>query len=140
MKKKTSILPCPCGGLPTGAPYEACCGRYISHNADAPDALRLMRSRYTAYTQGNADYVSATWHATTRPATLMLAMPDTPHATKWLGLSVHTFEVIDEAHAQVRFTARYRDGGKAFRMTELSDFVREDGQWFYVEGVVETSA
>jgi SEC-C motif domain protein len=99
-----------------------------------------MRSRYTAYTQGNADYVSATWHATTRPATLMLAMPDTPHATKWLGLSVHTFEVIDEAHAQVRFTARYRDGGKAFRMTELSDFVREDGQWFYVEGVVETSA
>ena len=98
MKKKTSILPCPCGGLPTGAPYEACCGRYISHNADAP------------------------------------------HATKWLGLSVHTFEVIDEAHAQVRFTARYRDGGKAFRMTELSDFVREDGQWFYVEGVVETSA
>ena len=138
MKKKPS--PCPCEGLPAGTRYEACCGRYIGQDNTAPDALHLMRSRYTAYTLGNVDYLLTTWHTSTRPASLALDAPGTPHATKWLGLSVHSFEVLDDSHAQVRFTSRYRDSGRAFRMTEQSRFVKENNQWFYVDGIVETSA
>eukprot|EP01042_Synura_sphagnicola_P033378 gene33378-biopygen32011 len=36
----------------------------------APDAESLMRSRYTAFACERADYLQATWHASTRPATL----------------------------------------------------------------------
>ena len=138
MKKKNPAASCPCGGVPTGATFEACCGHYLSGNAIAPDAERLMRSRYTAYATGNADYVIATWHASTRPATLSLAAPGTPHATKWLGLVVHRHEAQDDSHAKVQFTARDRDGGRAFKMTELSRFVKEDGRWFYCDGVIES--
>ena len=138
MKKKVSIQPCHCGGVPAGALFEACCRPYLESEAMAPDAERLMRSRYAAYVTGNADYVLATWHASTRPATLSLAAPGTPHATKWLGLVVHRHEAQDNSHAQVRFTARYREGGRAFKMTELSRFVKEDGRWFYCDGVIDS--
>ena len=90
-----------------------------------------MRSRYTAYVLGLEDYLLATWHASTRPASLDLA-GDT--ATRWLGLSVKRHEVIDESHAVVEFVARYKIGGRARRLHEVSRFVREDARWFYVDG------
>ena len=136
MKKKVSAQPCPCGGVPAGGHFDACCRRYLDGLVASPDAERLMRSRYTAYATGNAAYVLATWHASTRPASLTLDPPGTPHATKWLALTIHRHECLDETHAQVEFTARYRDGGRAFKMTELSQFIKEDGHWLYVDGVV----
>ena len=55
----TANAPCPCG---TGQPYAQCCGRYHAGalHLQAPDAERLMRSRYSAYTMGLADYLLAT--------------------------------------------------------------------------------
>src|SRR5690606_31867140 len=102
----------------------------------ASDAERLMRSRYTAYALGIAEYVLATWHRTTRPASLTLGPPGTPHGIRWLGLQVHEHHRPDTDHAEVRFTARYRESGKAYRMAELSRFAREGGIWFYVDGDV----
>ena len=103
----------------------------------APDAHHLMRSRYTAYAMGRSDYVRTSWHPSTRPVSLELEAPGTPHAVKWLGLAVHSFEEQDDHHATVRFTARYREGGRAFRMTETSRFIRENGCWFYAEGEIQ---
>ena len=90
-----------------------------------------MRSRYSAYVLGLEDYLLATWHASTRPASLDLA-GDT--STRWLGLSVKRHEVIDETHAIVEFVARYKIGGRAHRLHEVSRFVHEEGRWFYVDG------
>jgi len=134
--KKQNLPSCPCGGTGKTNHYSACCGRYINGDEPAPDAERLMRSRYTAYTMANAEYVLKTWHASTRPASLELSAPNTPHATKWLGLTVHEFTPQGPERAEVRFTARYRDGGRAYRMTEHSRFVREGEHWFYVDGEV----
>ena len=96
-----------------------------------------MRSRYTAYVLGLEDYLLATWHTSTRPASLDLA-GDT--ATRWLGLSVKRHEVIDETHAIVEFVARYKIGGRAHRLHEVSRFVREEGRWYYVDGEFPGSA
>lgn len=93
-----------------------------------------MRSRYTAYVFGIEDYLLATWHASTRPAVLDL---DTQRATKWLGLEVKSGRVA-EAEASVEFVARYRVGGRAVRLHEVSRFVREAGRWYYVDGVVNS--
>lgn len=120
-----NAMPCPCGG----ADYAACCGRYHG-GAPAPDAAVLMRSRYSAYALKLEAYLLATWHPCTRPASLDLAEDD----TKWLGLEVkrHTPESADSA--TVEFVARYKIGGRAYRLHEISRFARADGRWFYVDG------
>ena len=119
--------PCPCG---TGRTYAVCCGRYHTGEA-APDAEALMRSRYSAYARGDADYLQATWHAGTRPPSLDLA---TDPPLRWLGLDVKR-HVADGDRAVVEFVARYRQGGgSAGRLRETSRFVRDGGRWYYVDG------
>lgn len=89
-----------------------------------------MRSRYAAYVLGRTDYLLATWHASTRPASLD---PD-PAGTRWLGLEVRAARASGDAHATVEFVARSRVGGRGLRLHELSRFVREAGRWWYVDG------
>lgn len=122
--------PCPCG-LPHS--YEDCCGRYIGGGIPAPSAEALMRSRYTAYTLAQEPYLLATWHPDTRPAALGL---DTEPRPKWLGLEVRRHRQTDDNHAEVEFIARYKIGGRAFRMHEISRFAREEGRWCYLDGEV----
>lgn len=96
----------------------------------APDAETLMRSRYTAFTLDELDYLLDTWHVSTRPSGLE---PNGP-GVKWLGLQVRAHSIQDADHATVEFVARSRHNGKANRLHETSRFVREDGLWFYVDG------
>ena len=90
-----------------------------------------MRSRYSAYVLGLGPYLLATWHATTRPESLDLAGDA---CTRWLGLEIRRHQQADDAHATVEFVARYRIGGRGHRLHEVSQFVREDGRWYYVAG------
>lgn len=117
--------PCPCGA----ADYAACCGRYHG-GIPAPDAAALMRSRYSAYVLQLEDYLLATWHPGTRPAALDLAADK----THWLGLEVKRHNAESADRATVGFVARYKVGGRAHRLHEVSRFVREEGRWFYVDG------
>ena len=64
-----ALARCPCL---SGLQYGECCGPFHSGDAFAPTAERLMRSRYSAFAVGDADYLLATWHPTTRPAELAL--------------------------------------------------------------------
>ena len=124
--------PCPCGRTDVrGKPLALadCCGRYLDHATPVPDAEHLMRSRYSAFVLERVDYLQASWHASTRPADLVLE-PD----QKWLGLDVKRHRVIDADHAEVEFVARSRLGGRGQRLHEVSRFVREGGRWFYVDG------
>ena len=119
---------CPCG---SGALLAACCGRYLDHfgSTPAPDAERLMRSRYSAFVLQRADYLLATWHADQRPAAV-----DFDAGAKWLGLEVRSHRATGEDRAEVEFVARWRVGGRAVRLHERSRFVREGGRWYYVDG------
>ena len=119
--------PCPCG---RPAAYAACCGA-LHRGALSGDAEALMRSRYSAYVLGLADYLLATWHPATRPAALDFDESPRP---KWLGLEVKRFETTGPDGAVVEFVARCRIGGRAQRMHETSRFVREAGRWYYVDG------
>ena len=131
-KKTTTPETCPCG---RGTSYEQCCGRWHAAFAAgqglmAPDAESLMRSRYSAFVRGLNDYLLATWHPRTRPATLEANEP----GLQWLGLEVRQQHQQDASHATVSFVARSRLGGRAHRLVETSRFVKEDGAWYYVEG------
>ena len=115
---------CPCGG----ASYATCCGRFIAQDAVPQTAQELMRSRYTAYTLHDSAYLQATWHAGTRPAEPL----QVEEGLKWLGLEVRRHEQDGDA-ATVEFVARYKIGGRAHRLHEISRFVREDGRWYYLD-------
>ena len=126
---------CPCGrrdGAGRALPHAQCCGRYLAafDATPAPDAEALMRSRYSAFVLGRADYLLASWHVSQRPAELVLAP-----GVKWLGLAVKAHTRIDADHAEVEFVARQRDrSGRAVRLHERSRFVRDNGRWYYVDG------
>ena len=120
--------PCPCG---TGKPFDQCCGPALAGARPAADAAALMRSRYTAFALGDAAYLLATWHPSTRPAELALDEEPRP---KWIGLRLKAQAKRDATQATVEFVARYRIGGRAHRLHETSRFVCEDGRWYYVDG------
>lgn len=120
---------CLCGNT---ASYTHCCGKFHAGES-AFTAEQLMRSRYSAYVLGLEDYLQATWHASTRPGSLDFS---DAAKTKWLGLEIKRHVIIDDHHAQVEFIARYKVGGQsAVHLHEISDFVLEEGKWFYVSGI-----
>lgn len=143
-KKSSAPTGCPCGG-PSLA---TCCGPYIDGSAIAPTAEALMRSRYTAYGQRNEPYLLATWHASTRPVEPLFGAEE---KLQWLGLEVKSAlrlrqrkaepaEQADQDRDTVEFVARFKVGGRAERLHEISNFVREPDaiggalRWFYVDG------
>jgi len=142
-KPTTPSGACPCGG---GA-LANCCGPYIAGTALPPTAEALMRSRYTAYTQRNEDYLRATWHPGTRPQDAIL---DPDEDLRWLGLEIKSALRLRQRKAElpdhpdsdtVEFVARFKVAGRAHRLHEVSRFLREPDpalggtpRWFYLDG------
>ena len=62
-----------------------------------------MRSRYSAFVRGDAAYLLATWHPSTRPASL-----DLEPGLRWLGLEVRAHRETGPDRAEVEFVARSR--------------------------------
>jgi SEC-C motif-containing protein len=91
-----------------------------------------MRSRYSAFTRGLAEYLLQTWHPSTRPIQPL----DLDPAVRWLGLEVRRHERQADDRAVVEFVARSKLGGRALRLHETSRFVREKGRWLYLDGQV----
>lgn len=132
---KPATKSCPCE---SGKTYSTCCELYhlgLTHHVFAPNAETLMRSRYSAFVLGLEDYLLHTWHADTRPKSLNLA---DDKATKWLGLTIKQHQALTDSTAMVEFIARYKMadnmGGKAMRHHEISQFIKIDVQWFYLDG------
>lgn len=89
-----------------------------------------MRSRYSAYVLQRTDYLLRTWHPTTRPVNLDLAA----EGVVWQGL-----EIIGRSHGTgeddegaVEFVAHCQAG----QLHERSRFIRESGQWYYLDGTL----
>ncbi|WP_174875766.1 YchJ family protein [Vogesella oryzae] len=130
--KPAAVDNCPCG---QPLPYTSCCGRF--HRGELPaTAEQLMRSRYCAYVLADESYLLTSWASSTRPQTLDLAADA---AVKWLGLQVQqtTAGQAADQTGTVRFVARYKLAGRAYRLQENSRFIREDGAWRYLDGDVD---
>jgi SEC-C motif-containing protein len=116
---------CPCG---LGDSYDACCGRLHAGSA-APTAEALMRSRYSAFAVGDADYLLRSWHRSSRPRKLEL-----DPGIEWKRLAVLETDAggLFDAEGTVRFRAIYVEDGQRHVLTENSRFVRQDRLWTYV--------
>jgi len=128
MKDAATDLPCPCC---SGALYQQCCQAVLSGLKKADTAEALMRSRYSAYVNGDGAYVWRTWHPSTRPAAHEI---DT--TTPWCGLEIiRTEQGRDEDEVGlVEFRATAGAPRQATVLHEVSRFAKVDGQWLYVDG------
>jgi len=123
---------CPCG---SGRAFAACCQPLLEGHRSPASATELMRSRYSAYVVRDAAYILSTWHPSTRPAHI------DPHAIPaWTGLQIIGAETEDAAgRGTVEFKARAVNQDRLLLLHEKSRFVRENGQWLYVDGDVRES-
>ncbi len=91
-----------------------------------------MRSRYSAYAHGDADYLFRTWHPRTRPADVTV-----DPGIVWTGLDVLDTDAggADDDRGEVEFTAGFRSPAGDGVMHERSRFERRSGRWVYVDDV-----
>ncbi len=82
---------------------------------------------------GLPEYLLLTWHPRTRPSELTL--DPTQRWTRLDIVSTRSGGPFDSA-GQVAFRAWWRSDDDRGTLEETSDFVREQGRWFYVDGVV----
>ncbi len=118
---------CYCGN---SIPFQDCCEPYIKGIANAATAEKLMRSRYSAFATGAADYLVNTTHICKRRFHNKKDILAWSQANKWLKL-----EVLASTETTVTFKAYYLDENlKAQVHYEHSTFKLENGKWFYVDG------
>lgn len=124
---------CPCGSQ---RPLSTCCAPFLTGQALPPTAEALMRSRYTAYCQGNIEYLIATHHPLKRGGRDRAALSKSVQSTTWLGLTVlKTAQgMAADREGMVEFVALYREGNAAKQLHERSRFKKQRGRWFYLDG------
>lgn len=145
-------------------PFSTCCEPYLLGSALAPTAEALMRSRYSAFCQGNLDYLMSTHHPTYRKADERLGLRESVNNTQWTNLLIVSTQKgkAKDKTGTVTFVAAYRrkplpimglsgefSGGLPGRTSgdasgepsdpllqlhERSRFVKENGHWLYTEG------
>ena len=99
-----------------------------------------MRSRYSAHATSNPEYVIATYHSSRHAAEFREDIEQACHDVCWQSL-----EIVDTTPASsaisddnqegwVEFIAHFTEEGQPGQLHERSRFVREDGQWRYIDG------
>jgi len=124
---------CPCG---SGLSYPDCCEPIISGKKAAETAQQLMRSRYTAFTLANADYLMRSHSVKTRPIKERKGIEKWAKSVTWMGLSILKTEAggPEDEIGYVEFKALYLENGKPQQIHEKSRFERENNRWVYVSG------
>ena len=129
--------PCPCG---SALPLSACCGRFHNGQLKAPTAEMLMRSRYSAFALRDSAYLLRTLHPSRRGADELAQIEHSFAGIQWLGLVILDCVAGTENDTTgiVEFVARYQTDSKRGQLHECSQFVKEDGEWFYTSGEAGT--
>ncbi len=126
---------CPCC---SGKSYAECC-QPIINTESASTALNLMRSRYTAYKTGQAEYLYKTTHPKTRGQYKLNEIEDWSKENNWIKLEIISIEHgnINDTRGIVEFKAYYKNKNEVIEMLhERSTFLKENKQWFYLDGII----
>lgn len=121
---------CACG---SGKTYLDCCNPFITGLKIPTTPEALMRSRYTAYTQANIDYITKTMKAPANQDFDPVAAAQWAKSVRWLALEVVKATSTDTS-SFVEFIAHYSHENKRYVLHEISEFHLENGQWYYVNG------
>jgi SEC-C motif-containing protein len=123
---------CPCG---SGQSFAACCESFLTGVARPATPEQLMRSRYTAFCRQQVDYLIATHHPPQRELDERQALLKTTRETTWLSLRVLAAPPARGDHGVVEFVAFFLSHNTVNQLHERSNFVRDAGRWYYVDGL-----
>ena len=129
---------CPCGSKET---FDACCAPFIAGRSKPDTAEKLMRSRYTAYTRADVDYIKNTLAPESRSDFDINSTRKWAEEAKWKGLKIISTEKgqAQDKKGSVEFTATYEIENETLDHHEVSQFRKsEGGQWLFVEGDAHT--
>lgn len=121
---------CPCG---SNKNYSQCCGIFIEGHQKPLTPEALMRSRYTAYTQANTDYLLQTAKSPAKDRFDAKLSADRAKQIKWIRLKIKATST-EATKGFVEFIAYFKEQGKIGAIHEQSEFHYEDGVWYYVDG------
>jgi len=129
MEDTTEFSKCPCCSEKL---FKDCCKPVIEDHSKAVTAEQLMRSRYTAFTLSDNQYLMDSWAAETRPESAQIE----DSGIQWLTLEVLNCEKGGEKDSDglVNFSARFLSSGHLCSLHEKSSFIKEDGLWYYLDG------
>ena len=121
---------CFCG---SSLPFDECCSRYIQGKEDAPSALALMKSRYSAFCTQAIDYLCTTCSANALLNNSPEDVAQFAAAAKFIKLEIVNSQ-LTSIPAFVEFKAHYLYKNTLCCIHERSAFVKEQGKWRYDEG------
>jgi SEC-C motif-containing protein len=124
---------CPCG---KGETLETCCGPLLAGKALPETAEALMRARYTAYTQGNVDYIVDTHDPDRRGEVDRRNTEAWSKQSEWLGLEILSTDKggPEDEVGVVEFVARYKLKGVKIDHRERALFRKNGTRWVFVDG------
>jgi len=124
---------CPCG---SGAPLNACCKPLLDGTTKAPTAEALMRSRYTAYTLQDIDYLASTLDPDELRDFDRATTEEWARDSTWVGLEIVKTSAGsgNDKDGTVEFKARYERAGAMHEHHEVSRFRNMGGRWLYSGG------
>ena len=130
-------MKCPCH---SGMFYVDCCKPY-HEGLFAENALKLMRSRYSAYALMNVDYIIRTTHPENPTYTVDFTewkkeIRKSYQNTQFVDLKILEFTDGKET-AFVTFTAVLKREGQDLSFTERSTFLKVGEFWLYKDGVIK---
>jgi len=94
-----------------------------------------MRSRYTAYSQTDINYIMKTMCGKAAENYDVDNARAWASSVKWLGLTIIDAPIASGNSGTVTFFARFCDAGINQYIYEKSNFEKINGVWFYVDGV-----
>lgn len=120
----------------SGKAFDLCCGPYLEGKKSPESPEELMRSRYTAFSRGQAAYLWNTLDPENRRVDDREALARTIATTRWLGLCVISAKVLETDFniGFVEFAAFYEQGGLEGQLHELSRFSLKENRWYYWGG------
>ena len=133
-------MQCPCG---SGLELKACCEPLIAGRSRPETAEQLMRSRYTAYTQVDVEYLERTIAPESRNDFDREECRKWASQSKWKGLKILRTEggSSSDDTGTVEFVATYSQAGKGVDHHEVSQFRKaKNGQWLFIDGDSHTHA
>ncbi len=117
---------CPCG---SGKTYEECCELLISGSKVADSAEQMMRSRYTAYSDKNIDYIIKTTHPEKAAELNPTELKSWANSTTWESL-----QIVDASEEGiVEFIAYYREKDIVAKHHELAQFKKFEDNWYFYD-------
>lgn len=121
---------CPCGSKKR---YANCCEPIVHGFKPAQTPEQLMRSRYSAYTQANVEYILKSMKPPASDGFDLESARQWSANVKWLGLKVLKTKT-NKDKGYVEFIAHFSEAGKKSYIHEISEFHKINNEWYYVDG------